>query len=54
VSRLIPARYYVTITRGLFLRGIGMDVIWPSLAGLAVFAGAMLTLSVKRFKKELA
>lgn len=54
VSRLIPARYYVTITRGVFLRGIGLEVIWPSLVGLGLFAVATLGLSIRNFKKELA
>jgi ABC-2 type transport system permease protein len=54
VSRLIPARYFVSITRGLFLRGIGLDVFWPSLLGLTLFAAAMVTLSIRTFRKELA
>ena len=54
VSRLIPARYFVTITRGVFLRGIGLEIIWPSLVGLGVFAAAVLALSVRNFRKELA
>ena len=54
VSRLIPARYFVEITRGVFLRGIGLDIIWPPLAGLAVFATAIIALSIKKFRKELA
>lgn len=54
VSRLVPARYFVTITRGLFLRGIGLEVIWPSLLGLAVFGAVMIGLSIRTFRKELA
>ncbi|HWA58485.1 MAG TPA: ABC transporter permease [Gemmatimonadales bacterium] len=54
VSRLVPARYFVSITRGLFLRGIGLEIIWPPLAGLAVFAFAMVALSIRNFRKELA
>ncbi len=54
VSQLIPARYFVWITRGLFLRGAGLEIIWPSLAGLTLFAAAMVLLSIKNFRKELA
>jgi ABC-2 type transport system permease protein len=53
VSRVIPARYFVEITRGVFLKGNGIDVLWPSLIGLTVYAVVVLTLSVKTFKKEL-
>jgi len=54
VSRLIPARYFVTITRGVFLRGIGIDVVWPALVGLALYALGVIGMSIKTFKKELA
>jgi len=53
LSRLVPARYYVEITRGVFLRGIGLEVIWPPLIGLAVFAAATISLALKTFRKEL-
>ena len=53
LSRVIPARYFVAASRGLFLKGIGLDVLWPSLAGLAIYATVMLALSVRAFKKEL-
>lgn len=54
VSQLVPARYFVSITRGLFLRGIGLEIIWPPLFGLALFAIAMVGLSIRTFRKELA
>jgi ABC-2 type transport system permease protein len=54
VSQAIPARYFVAITRGLFLRGIGLEVIWPSLVGLSLYAIAVIGLSIRTFKKELA
>ena len=54
ISRAIPARYYVEITRGVFLRGIGLELIWPSLLGLAVFGTGIIALTFKTFRKELA
>jgi ABC-2 type transport system permease protein len=54
VSRLVPARYFVEITRGVFLRGIGLEVIWAPLLGLALFATVMVTLTIRSFRKELA
>ena len=53
ISRLIPARYYVEITRGVFLRGIGLETVWPSLLGLALFATLTISLALKNFRKEL-
>lgn len=54
VSRVVPARYFVSISRGLFLKGVGTEVLWPALLGLTLYAGAMLTLGITKFKKELA
>ena len=38
VSYLFPARYFMVITRTVFLKGGGLDVLWPQIAALAVFA----------------
>ncbi len=53
VSRVVPARYFVEITRGVFLRGIGLEVIWAPLLGLGIFATVMVTLTIRTFRKEL-
>ena len=54
VSRVVPARYFVAITRGVFLRGVGLETIWAPLLGLALFALAMVALAIRNFRKELA
>ncbi len=54
VSRLVPARYFVSITRGVFLRGVGLETIWAPLTGLALFAAGMIVLAITNFRKELA
>jgi len=53
VSYLIPARYFITVTRGIFLKGVGATVLWPQ--GLLMLAYAILGLSLaaRTFKKEL-
>ena len=53
VSRLIPARYYVSFTRGIFLKGSGFDVLWPALLGLTIYATFILLFSIRSFRKEL-
>ncbi len=54
VSRVVPARYFVAITRGVFLRGVGLETIWAPLLGLSLFALAMVALAIRNFRKELA
>jgi ABC-2 type transport system permease protein len=53
VSMLIPARYFVSTLRGVLLRGNGVDVLWPQLLAMALFAAVMLTLATRRFQRRL-
>jgi ABC-2 type transport system permease protein len=48
-----PVRYFMAIVRGIFLKGSGIDVLWPQLLALAGFGVAILSLSVLRFRKRL-
>ncbi|MDT8341792.1 MAG: ABC transporter permease [Longimicrobiales bacterium] len=53
VTFLIPARYYITVTRGIFLKGVGLEVLWPQALFMAVFALVALGLALRAFRKEL-
>jgi ABC-2 type transport system permease protein len=50
---LNPMRYFMEIVRGIFLRGSGINVLWPDMAALGVFGVVILGLSVQRFHKHL-
>jgi ABC-2 type transport system permease protein len=45
VTYVIPLRYFLVIVRGVFLKGVGLDVLWPQLAGLLIYSD--LTLAVR-------
>ncbi len=53
VTYLIPARYLVTALKGIYLKGVGLEVLGLEAALLAVFAGVTTTLAVVLFKKRL-
>jgi len=53
LTLLNPLRYYMVIIRGIFLKGIGIDVLWPQLAALGGLGVVLLSLAVKRFHKTL-
>jgi ABC-2 type transport system permease protein len=53
LSYLNPLRYFVEILRGIFLKGVGVGVLWPQMACLAVYGVTVLTLSALRFHKTL-
>lgn len=54
ISRVVPARYLVHGLRGVLLKGNGLDVLWPDLLALAIFALAVIGLATARFKRRLA
>jgi ABC-2 type transport system permease protein len=49
-----PLRYFLVILKGIFLKGVGLDVLWPQFAALAAMGSAILGLAVARFRKTLA
>ena len=51
---LIPLRYFLVIVRGIFLKGIGFDLLWPQAAALAAWGVVVLSLAVARSRKRMA
>ena len=49
----IPARYYIFILRGLFLKGSNMHVLWYESVFLFLFASSMFCLAIRRFQKKV-
>ena len=54
ISLVVPARYFITAVRGIFLKGVGFHVLWGQAVGMMVFAVVGLGLAVHAFKKEIA
>ena len=48
-----PLRYFLVIIRAVFLKGVGVSMLWLQFLALALLAAAMLTVSVLRFTKSL-
>ena len=53
ITFLIPARYFIVVTRGILLKGVGVGALWPQAIAMLVFAAVGLTLATKTFKKEI-
>ena len=53
LTYLNPMRYFMDVVRGVFLKGSGIDVLWPQLLAMAVFGVSILTVSAMRFHKRL-
>jgi ABC-2 type transport system permease protein len=52
-SYAIPLRYFLVVLRGTYLKGVGMEVLWPQMAAMAGIGLCLLTLAVMRFHKAL-
>jgi drug efflux transport system permease protein len=49
---LIPLRYFLIIVRGIFLKGIGLELLWPQAAAMATWGLVVLALAVSRSRKR--
>ncbi len=54
VTYLIPARYYIVILRGIFLKGDSLSTLWDEAILLLLFAVIMMYFTVRKFKKKIA
>ncbi|MCX6609582.1 MAG: ABC transporter permease [Acidobacteria bacterium] len=53
VTYLNPMRYYMEVVRGIFLKGVGIEILWPQILALAVLGTTILAISAMRFRKRL-
>jgi len=54
MTHVIPARYFVTISKGIYLKGVGLEVLWSQVLFLTAFSAVMIFLAMKKFKKTVA
>jgi len=48
-----PLRYYLVVIRGTFLKGVGLNVLWPELGAMLAIAVILIATSILRFRKSL-
>jgi ABC-2 type transport system permease protein len=53
-SAVLPATYFVAISRGIFLKGVGMEHLWKYALGLLALGAGALALAILSFKNRLA
>lgn len=53
ITYLVPAKYFLTILRGVFLKDMGMNLLWPQFVLLMVLAFVLFAISIKTFKKKI-
>lgn len=53
VSYAIPLRYFLIIVRGIVLKGVGAEALYPEIISLTIFAIVIMTAAILRFRKRL-
>ena len=53
MTYLIPLRYFLVILRGIFLKGVGLETLWPEALALTAWGLAIVALAVVRSRKRL-
>jgi ABC-2 type transport system permease protein len=54
ITYLIPARYFVTVVKGIYLKGVGLRVLGMQAVFLIVFSLAAFLLAYEKFRKKVA
>lgn len=54
LTYLNPLRYFLVIIRGIFLKGIGPEILWPQMIALAIMGVLTLWLASRRFQKTMS
>jgi ABC-2 type transport system permease protein len=53
LSYAIPLRYFLVVLRGTYLKGVGMEILWPQMAAMAGLGIVLLATAIFRFHKAL-
>jgi ABC-2 type transport system permease protein len=54
VTYIFPARYFVSILKGIFLRGVGVHVLWFEVLLLSVYAAVVFLIAVRKLRQKVA
>ncbi|MDO8538984.1 MAG: ABC transporter permease [Opitutaceae bacterium] len=53
ITHIVPARYFVALVKGIYLRGVGLETLWLDALLLVAFAVLVTGLAIVKFKKSL-
>ena len=54
ITYFVPARYFIVILRGIYLKGVGIESLWLNMVALAIFAVVTVRAAIFKFKKKVA
>jgi ABC-2 type transport system permease protein len=53
ITYIVPARYFIAILRGIYLKGIGLEILWIDALFLLVYSAIMITVANRKFRFKL-
>ncbi len=53
ITYIVPARYFITLLRGIYMKGIGLEIMWLDAFLLSLYAVFMIILANRKFKFKL-
>jgi len=53
LTYLSPLRYFLVVLRGTYLKGVGMEILWPQMLAMAALGISLLVIAILRFHKAL-
>jgi ABC-2 type transport system permease protein len=53
MTYLSPLRYFLVVLRGTYLKGVGVEILWPQMAAMAGLGFSLLAIAMLRFHKAL-
>ena len=53
LSYAVPLRYFLIVVRGIILKGVGVEALWPEVIALSIFAVVIMGGAALRFRKRL-
>ncbi|OHE85016.1 MAG: hypothetical protein A3G75_14260 [Verrucomicrobia bacterium RIFCSPLOWO2_12_FULL_64_8] len=54
ITYIVPARYFVALVKGIYLRGVGLETLWADAVFLVIFAVVVCAAAVHKFRKQLS
>ncbi len=51
---IVPARYFVTILKGIFLKGVGWEILWIEILAMTVYGLVVFALALRRMRQKVA
>jgi ABC-2 type transport system permease protein len=54
ITYIFPSRYFIMILKGIFLKGVGIQVLWVDFAFLLAYASIVFVVATKKVGQKLA